>query len=234
MGGANLHLHGWRYIYHLSRRAVHLYRRCRIPLGTILGLLLRGEPQAPRYRKSASHPSKRSYPAVTRVQFGITIAISVPASNRLTFPQLEELESEGWLRLLLRELGRTNTHHITAKPTAETDIKRQVGQAIRYLELQYTQAVSIEHLARSLGYHRTYLCKMFKQSTGLSPMQYLFNIRMERAKQLLANRHDDRSGGLLRRLQRCALFLKAIPQMERICAFGVSEGIRYSLSSTAQ
>ncbi|OCT14791.1 AraC family transcriptional regulator [Paenibacillus pectinilyticus] len=101
------------------------------------------------------------------------------------FPQLEELESEGWLKLLLRELGRANTHHITNKPTAETDIKRQVGQAIRYLELQYTQSVSIDQLARNLGYHRTYLCKMFKQSTGLSPMQYLFNIRMERAKQLL-------------------------------------------------
>ncbi|OAS19880.1 AraC family transcriptional regulator [Paenibacillus oryzisoli] len=101
------------------------------------------------------------------------------------FPELEELESEGWLKLLLRELGRTNTHHITTKQIAETDIQRQIGQAIRYLELQYTQAVSIEHLARSLGYHRTYLCKMFKQSTGSSPMQYLFNIRMERAKQLL-------------------------------------------------
>lgn len=101
------------------------------------------------------------------------------------FPQLEELEAEGWLRLLFRELGRVNTQHITVQPTVETDIKRQVSQAIRYLELQYTQAVSIDHLARSLGYHRTYLCKMFKQSTGLSPMQYLFNIRMERAKQLL-------------------------------------------------
>jgi AraC-like DNA-binding protein len=105
--------------------------------------------------------------------------------TQTSFPQLEELEAEGWLRLLLRELGRVNTHHISAKPAAETDIQRQIGQAIRYLELQYTQAVSIEHLARSLGYHRTYLCKMFKQSTGLSPMQYLFNIRMERAKQLL-------------------------------------------------
>ncbi|MNF93724.1 HTH-type transcriptional regulator YesS [compost metagenome] len=107
------------------------------------------------------------------------------AFRQTAFPQLEGLEAEGWLRLLLREIGRVNTHQISMKPAAETDIQRQIGQAIRYLELQYTQTVSIEHLARSLGYHRTYLCKMFKQSTGLSPMQYLFNIRMERAKQLL-------------------------------------------------
>ncbi|KQX44681.1 AraC family transcriptional regulator [Paenibacillus sp. Root444D2] len=100
-------------------------------------------------------------------------------------PVLEDMESAAWLRLLIRELGRMNSHQIAVKPTTETDIERQVGQAIRYLELQYTQQVSIEELAHTLGYHRTYLCKMFKQSTGLAPMQYLLKVRMERAKQLL-------------------------------------------------
>ncbi|KRF34516.1 AraC family transcriptional regulator [Paenibacillus sp. Soil787] len=100
-------------------------------------------------------------------------------------PVLEDMESAGWLRLLIRELGRRNSHQIAVKPTIETDIERQVGQAIRYLELQYTQQVSIEDLAHTLGYHRTYLCKMFKQSTGLAPMQYLLKVRMERAVQLL-------------------------------------------------
>ncbi|MDQ0919389.1 AraC family transcriptional regulator [Paenibacillus sp. V4I5] len=100
-------------------------------------------------------------------------------------PVLEDMESAAWLRLLIRELGRVNSHQIAFTPTTETDIERQVGQAIRYLELQYTQPVSIEELAHNLGYHRTYLCKMFKQSTGLAPMQYLLKVRMERAKQLL-------------------------------------------------
>ncbi|NOV04681.1 helix-turn-helix domain-containing protein [Paenibacillus sp. LMG 31457] len=100
-------------------------------------------------------------------------------------PALEDIAAAGWLRLLLRELGRAGNPHVMEKPATETDIQRQVNQAVRYLELQYTQTVSIEQLARTLGYHRTYLCKMFKQATGLSPMQYLFKIRMERAKQLL-------------------------------------------------
>ncbi|MDD9272194.1 AraC family transcriptional regulator [Paenibacillus sp. GCM10023248] len=100
-------------------------------------------------------------------------------------PALEDIEAAGWLRLLLRELGRANDPLLKARPSTVTEIDRQVSQAVRYLELQYTQAVSIEQLARTLGYHRTYLCKMFKQATGLSPMQYLLKIRMERAKQLL-------------------------------------------------
>jgi AraC-like DNA-binding protein len=102
------------------------------------------------------------------------------------YPALEDMEGSGWLRLLLSELGQVNRQRMIGKPMAETDIERQVGQAIRYLELQYTQPVSIDELAHRLGYHRTYLCKMFKKATDLSPMQYLFQIRMERAKQLLA------------------------------------------------
>ncbi|MFC5446745.1 helix-turn-helix domain-containing protein [Paenibacillus aestuarii] len=101
------------------------------------------------------------------------------------YPVLEDMEAGGWLRLLLGKLGQANRQRLMEKPAAESEIERQIGRAIRYLELQYTQPVSIEALAQSLGYHRTYLCKMFKQSTGLAPMQYLFNIRMERAKQLL-------------------------------------------------
>ncbi|UUZ80048.1 AraC family transcriptional regulator [Paenibacillus sp. P26] len=58
-------------------------------------------------------------------------------------------------------------------------------QAIRWLTLQYYQPISIEQMAQSLGYHRTHLSKMFKQHTGLSPMNFLLKIRMERAKLLL-------------------------------------------------
>jgi len=101
------------------------------------------------------------------------------------YPVLADMEAGGWLRLLLGRLGQANRQRLTEKPAAESEIERQIGRAIRYLELQYTQPVSIEALAQSLGYHRTYLCKMFKQSTGVAPMQYLFKIRMERAKQLL-------------------------------------------------
>ncbi|WJH37586.1 helix-turn-helix transcriptional regulator [Paenibacillus sp. CC-CFT747] len=40
-------------------------------------------------------------------------------------------------------------------------------------------------MAQTLGYHRTYLSKIFKQQTGLSPMNFLLKIRMERARLLL-------------------------------------------------
>lgn len=97
-----------------------------------------------------------------------------------------DLEAGGWFRLLLAELVQ---HRLTAKeqnPEPASEIKRQIQHAVRWLTLQYAQPVSIERMAQTLGYHRTHLSKMFKLHTGMSPMQFLLQVRMERAKLLLA------------------------------------------------
>jgi len=98
---------------------------------------------------------------------------------------LADLEASGLLRLLLHGLGRANLAGQAARLKPPTDIERQVEHAIRWLTVQFTQQISIEGMSRSLGYHRTHLSKMFKRATGLSPMQYLLKLRMERAMTLL-------------------------------------------------
>ncbi|EFM11278.1 transcriptional regulator, AraC family [Paenibacillus curdlanolyticus YK9] len=100
---------------------------------------------------------------------------------------LADLESAGWLRLLLGSFGRANGAGRLAKPDDTTAIDRQIEQAIRFMSLHYTQQVSIDQLSRTLGYHRTHLSRMFKRTTGLSPKQYLMTIRLERAQTLLAS-----------------------------------------------
>jgi AraC-like DNA-binding protein len=64
--------------------------------------------------------------------------------------------------------------------------QQQIDQAIRMLSYQYGQHISIGEIARKLGYHRAHLTKLFKETTGLSPMQYLNKIRMKKAEKLLA------------------------------------------------
>jgi AraC-like DNA-binding protein len=97
-----------------------------------------------------------------------------------------DLQASGWQRLILADLVGHRQRTETSPPEPEAQITRQVEQAIRWLTLQYSQQISIEHLAQTLGYHRTHLSKMFKQHTGLSPMQFLLKIRMERARLLLS------------------------------------------------
>ncbi|SDC16025.1 AraC-type DNA-binding protein [Paenibacillus sp. UNCCL117] len=96
----------------------------------------------------------------------------------------KELAAGGVLRLILAEYSTASAVGEVSKEDSPV-IERQIEQAIRWLTLQYYQPISIEEMAKSLGYHRTHLSKMFKQHTGLSPMQYLLKVRMERAKLLL-------------------------------------------------
>jgi AraC-like DNA-binding protein len=95
-----------------------------------------------------------------------------------------DMQSQGYLRLILAEYAQDL--HETTVPTEEVSgIQQQIEQAIRWLTLQHNQPISIEQMAQSLGYHRTHLSKMFKQHTGMSPMNFLLKIRMERARLLL-------------------------------------------------
>jgi AraC-like DNA-binding protein len=75
----------------------------------------------------------------------------------------------------------------TPSPLTEpsSEMNRQIEHAIRWLTLQYSQPISIHQMSQSLGYHRTHFSKMFKQQTGLSPINFLHKIRMERAKLFL-------------------------------------------------
>ncbi|QHW35317.1 AraC family transcriptional regulator [Paenibacillus rhizovicinus] len=106
------------------------------------------------------------------------------------YPELADLEAGGHLRVLLKELGLLNDGKLEFNSLAILpDIERQIKRAVRWLSFQYAQPISIEKLSRSLGYHRTHLSKMFKQVTGVSPMQFLLKVRMERAKELLNEQH---------------------------------------------
>ena len=96
-------------------------------------------------------------------------------------PELANLEAGGWVRLLLKHFAEANLYQQEAAAPSDSETERLMKQAIQYLTLQFTQPISIEQMSHMLGYHRTHLSKLFKQFTGLSPMQYLLRIRMERA-----------------------------------------------------
>ncbi|ACT03178.1 transcriptional regulator, AraC family [Paenibacillus sp. JDR-2] len=99
---------------------------------------------------------------------------------------ITSLATDGWFRLLLAEFARLNTNKLHYSSTKVlTDSERLVEQAIRWFQTQYMLPISIEKLATSLGYHRTHFTKVFKQLTSLSPKQYINQVRMERARELL-------------------------------------------------
>lgn len=63
--------------------------------------------------------------------------------------------------------------------------KQQLRKVTDYIDVHLTQDISLDAIANYLGISRYHFCRLFKQSTGLSPHQYVIQQRVERAKQLL-------------------------------------------------
>ena len=62
--------------------------------------------------------------------------------------------------------------------------------AVRYINNHFSEKIRIQDLAKRIGISRSYLVKLVKQVTGMSPQEYLIEIRMRRASDLLGRSND--------------------------------------------
>ncbi len=80
-------------------------------------------------------------------------------------------------------------HHTTTKPPLplyEGGLSpRQLQQVLDYIEAYLDQDLRLEQLAQLLDISQFHFSRLFKQSLGSSPHQYLIQQRVERAKKLL-------------------------------------------------
>lgn len=80
---------------------------------------------------------------------------------------------------------------------AENDLNLTFNKSNAYIEAKdyfdknYTQIDSLEQVCKSLYINRFYLTHVFKEQTGVPPVKYLMNKRMELAKQLLSTSDMD-------------------------------------------
>ncbi|MBW4600021.1 MAG: AraC family transcriptional regulator, partial [Calothrix sp. FI2-JRJ7] len=61
----------------------------------------------------------------------------------------------------------------------------QLQKSIDYMQYHLSEDISLEDIAAYVGISQYYFVRLFKQSTGYSPYQYLIKCRIERAKQLM-------------------------------------------------
>lgn len=88
--------------------------------------------------------------------------------------------------LLLNESQRPNPNvadlvRYACRILAPTDVPRSVA----YLQTHYHEAISVEQLATLEGYTAAYYGEWFKARMGMTPKQYLHQLRIQRAKTLL-------------------------------------------------
>lgn len=62
-------------------------------------------------------------------------------------------------------------------------------KSLRYIREHFSEEISVADLARIENYNVSYFTDWFKRQTGWSPSVYLRNVRIEKAKELLASTH---------------------------------------------
>lgn len=83
--------------------------------------------------------------------------------------------------------GDTRTVQILTEHSrqhGETDI---VAAVVRVIEENYDQKLSLQDLAAKFYISGTYLSSLFKKTLGMSPIQYITNVRINRAHHLLSS-----------------------------------------------
>ncbi|MEO0771053.1 MAG: AraC family transcriptional regulator [Cyanobacteria bacterium J06649_4] len=101
-------------------------------------------------------------------------------SNRLYIDSLSNILAVN----LLRQHATTRPY----LPTYEGGLpSRQLSQLLDYIDAHIDQEIKLADLAQLLDMSQFHFSRLFKQSLGVSPYQYLLQQRVERAKQLLKN-----------------------------------------------
>ena len=95
-----------------------------------------------------------------------------------------------FLVLLLKELAPQASSTIQEYFQLKTYDKQTIAQTITsYFQENYMKKISVEEIARSSYLSTTYITKIYKEITGDTPINYLINLRMEKAREILKEGH---------------------------------------------
>ena len=85
------------------------------------------------------------------------------------------LKATGLFYILLDEIYRKLT------PTPISPKQNVIAKAVKYIEENYTEKISIEHLANLCGCSQSYFFSIFKEVMGVSPITYKNHIAIQQA-----------------------------------------------------
>lgn len=104
------------------------------------------------------------------------------------FKECDACSSAGDLFLLLGE--RLCQMVKTSRQQREEESRKPIRVAKQYILNHYAEPITLELVAEKAGFSSSYFSGLFKKETGVGFADYLIQLRMERAKELLRNSKD--------------------------------------------
>lgn len=90
------------------------------------------------------------------------------------------------IALLYREMDEAFIEEsIELTQAGSRDKKKIVQQLIDYMNQSYMEDISLEEMSKTMYLSPVYISKIFKEETGTSPINYLIQIRLQKAKDIL-------------------------------------------------
>ncbi|OKH57738.1 helix-turn-helix domain-containing protein [Scytonema sp. HK-05] len=148
--------------------------------------------------------ARAAYDSVDLQQMEIIphFAAADPLIQQIGLALHSELESDGkGSRVYIESLATTLCIHLLkhysalspkiARHSDSEGLSRlKLQQTIEYINQNLEKDLGLAEIATAVGMSMYYFSRLFKQSTGFSPHQYVMNCRIERAKRLLAKTEE--------------------------------------------
>lgn len=104
-------------------------------------------------------------------------------NKKVHYRELMEIQNVHDLEEKVRELLYEITNTVKEKQNIRS--RQFVEESIRYMKEHYAEDISLESIANKFFLNQTYFSRLFKQCTGSTFTDYLIELRMEKAKELL-------------------------------------------------
>ncbi|BBI30970.1 ABC transporter substrate-binding protein [Cohnella abietis] len=123
-----------------------------------------------------------AHPYVFQARYPIFLTSLLEQMHQLwtTGEELDKLQVTGLFYQFVHEQFRQL--QIAGDEIAEPDLATQIAQ---YIRKHYRQTISMETMANLFHYSTHYLSRVFKRKFGCSPIEYVLQTRINRAKSLL-------------------------------------------------
>lgn len=174
-----------RPVYRLEMLPNVLYHREEQPgLYSLVDKLMQGN------RIRYSDATKSEPTSASRSTFGIFLKPELTAQHTetQTEPDYHEMVTISELSLFFAHILQNGLYTASEKPGIHVPHRiDQIRSVLEYIEQQYPTAITLNSMAEVAGMNPKYFCRIFKEVTQQTPMDYVIFYRVEQAAKMLSN-----------------------------------------------